>query len=191
MRKFGAYSLLVAALLLTGCSEKNVEINTNDGVNNKTTAPAVKNSEAVLNTMPDVKEEVLNGDYSLLETNSKGSFYKLNGNKVFIKNVYFGFDKYDLTGSMTDVVNANAEKIVEMNTSIVKLSGHTDEWGSDEYNTALGLKRAKTVKDILVNQGVEESKISLISLGETNPVCTEKNSTCWQKNRRVEHTLIK
>lgn len=194
MKKLGMYSLLVAAALLTGCSEKAAEIDTAQDAKaaSKSTAPVVENSDSTLNTMPDVKEEVLNGEYSLVETTDSGSSYMVNGdNKVFISNIYFRFDRYDLTTEMKEVASSNAAKIQDMNNAGVKVSGNTDEWGSDEYNYALGLKRAKTVKDVLVNEGVDASSISLISLGESNPVCTEKNSTCWQKNRRVEHTLIK
>ena len=194
MKKLGMYSLLVAAALLTGCSEKAAEIDTakDTKAQAETTAKAETNSESNLNTIPDVKEEVLNGEYSVVERTDSGTSYVVNGDQdVFISNVYFRFDRYDLTSKQKDVAVSNAEKLQTMNNTGVKISGNTDEWGSDEYNYALGLKRAKTVKDILVNEGVDASSISLISLGESNPVCTEKNSTCWQKNRRVEHTLIK
>jgi peptidoglycan-associated lipoprotein len=189
MKKLGLYSLLVAAALFTGCSEKATEIDTAQDTNAQ--AQANTNSESNLNTMPDVKEEVLNGDYSLVETTDAGSTFMVNGEKVFVSNVYFGFDRYDLTQKQKAIAISNSAKIQVMNNTGVKISGNTDEWGSDEYNYALGLKRAKTVKDIMVNEGIDSSSISLISLGESNPVCTEKNSTCWQKNRRVEHTLVK
>ena len=194
MKKLGMYSLLVAAALLTGCSEKADVIDTakDTKAQAETTAKAETNSESNLNTMPDVKEEVLNGEYSVVERTDSGTSYVVNGDQdVFISNIYFRFDRYDLTTEQKNIAVSNAEKLQGMNNTGVKVSGNTDEWGSDEYNYALGLKRAKTVKDILVNEGVDASSISLISLGESNPVCTEKNSTCWQKNRRVEHTLIK
>ena len=71
----------------------------------------------------------------------------------------------------------------------IKLEGNCDEWGTDEYNYALGLKRAKSVKDTLVAHGVSESNLKLISYGESNPTCTEKNEACWSKNRRVEFKI--
>ena len=86
---------------------------------------------------------------------------------------------------------SNASKLSALNSdTTVKVSGNTDEWGTDEYNYALGLKRANSVKDVLVANGVV-ANVSLVSLGESSPVCTEKTKDCWSKNRRVEHDLSK
>ena len=72
----------------------------------------------------------------------------------------------------------------------LKLEGNCDEWGSDEYNFALGLKRANAVKDELLNNGVASERITLVSYGSSNPVCTEKTQECWSKNRRVDFKLL-
>ena len=72
----------------------------------------------------------------------------------------------------------------------VKLEGNCDEWGSDEYNFALGLKRAQAVKTELVNEGVDAKRISMVSLGKSTPVCAEKTKECWAKNRRVDFKLL-
>ena len=86
---------------------------------------------------------------------------------------------------------SNASKLSALSAdTTVTVSGNTDEWGSDEYNYALGLKRANSVKDALVANGVN-ANIALVSLGESSPVCTEKTKACWAKNRRVEHDLSK
>ena len=188
MKKFTIYSLLVASVLFTaGCSEKNVDMTVDN-----TPKQVVDNSESALNTIPETTiNEITDGSFTMGGEADNGVYYIINGKKVLIENVYFGFDKYDLTTSMKDVVMNNANKLSAVNTaSTIKVTGNTDEWGTDEYNYALGLKRAKAVKNVLENNGVE-ANISLISLGESNPVCTEKNKNCWSKNRRVEHTLAK
>ena len=107
-----------------------------------------------------------------------------------LKNVYFDFDKYDLTSKANDTVTRNAGVAKSITNNGLTVEGHTDEWGSDEYNYALGLKRANSVKEVLVANGVS-ANISLVSLGESNPTCTEKTKDCWAKNRRVEHELSK
>jgi len=71
----------------------------------------------------------------------------------------------------------------------IKVEGNCDEFGSDEYNFALGLKRANAVKAALVNGGVNADTISMTSLGESNPICLEKTQECWAKNRRVDFKL--
>ena len=102
-----------------------------------------------------------------------------------MKIVYFDFDTFSLTQDNMEIASSNAESLSSSSSSI-KLEGNCDEWGSDEYNYALGLKRAKAVKDVVVSNGIDESRISMVSYGESNPVCSEKNKSCWSKNRRVE-----
>ena len=107
-----------------------------------------------------------------------------------LKKVYFGFDEYNLVQKEKDVAVTNAEILKSFDTNSVTVFGNTDEWGSDEYNYALGLKRANSVKDVLVSNGVK-TNVTMVSLGESNPVCTEKTKECWADNRRVEHELEK
>lgn len=180
MKKLSIYAFLVATVLFTGCSQKEVEVGTE----------APKNSETALNNMPAVQDEITND--SMLERAENGYYYMINGKKEFIQNIYFGFDKYNLSTDMQAVAKTNASKLagVQAGTTI-KVEGNCDEWGTDEYNYALGLKRAKVVKDALVMDGIAADKVSVVSFGESNPVCTDKNSACWQKNRRSEHKLVK
>jgi peptidoglycan-associated lipoprotein len=110
--------------------------------------------------------------------------------------IYFGFDLYKLTDEDVDTLRQNMELVTsdaqEMNIAnkySLKLEGNCDEWGSDEYNFALGLKRANAVKDELINEGVAAERITLVSYGSSNPVCAEKTQECWSKNRRVDFKL--
>ena len=179
MKKLGLYSVLVAALLFaTGCSEKNADMNVEN-----VAQPEVANT--IHNT------NIADGSFSALEKTADGQYFMIKGQKVFIANIYFGFDKYDLAGENKENAVSNASKLAALSSdTTVKVSGNTDEWGTDEYNYALGLKRANSVKDVLVANGVV-ANVSLVSLGESSPVCTEKTKDCWAKNRRVEHDLSK
>ncbi len=111
--------------------------------------------------------------------------------------IYFGFDKYKLADEDIDTLRQNV-KLVKSDTEAMniasnyslKLEGNCDEWGSDEYNFALGLKRANAVKDELINDGIAAERINLVSYGSSNPVCTEKTQECWSKNRRVDFKLL-
>ena len=112
--------------------------------------------------------------------------------QVALGAVYFDFDVFKVKNKMEDVVEENAATLNtdEYANTNIKLEGNCDEWGTDEYNYALGLKRAKSVKDYLVSEGVSTDRISIISFGESNPTCGEKNKTCWNQNRRVETKLL-
>ena len=180
MKNLGLYSVLVAGLLFTtGCSQKDADLNADNGAS----------QSEVSNNIPDTN--VADGSFSALEKAGNGNWYMINGQKVLIEHVYFGFDKYDLTAENKEKATSNASKLSPLTAdTTVKVFGNTDEWGTDEYNYALGLKRANSVKDVLVANGVS-ANISLVSLGESNPVCTEKTKDCWAKNRRVEHELSK
>ena len=111
--------------------------------------------------------------------------------------IYFGFDQYKLASEDIDTLQQNvqliqgdAESMDAATKYSLKLEGNCDEWGSDEYNFALGLKRANAVKNELINNGVPSERISLVSYGASSPVCTEKTQECWSKNRRVDFKLL-
>jgi peptidoglycan-associated lipoprotein len=67
----------------------------------------------------------------------------------------------------------------------VKIEGHADERGSDEYNIALGDRRGAAAKEFLTGMGISSSQLEIVSYGKQRPVCTEHNEDCWQKNRRA------
>jgi len=73
----------------------------------------------------------------------------------------------------------------------IKIEGNCDESGTDEYNYALGLKRAKAVQDAMVLKGVPQIAISIISLGESTPVCNDGTEECNMRNRRVDIKKVK
>jgi peptidoglycan-associated lipoprotein len=72
----------------------------------------------------------------------------------------------------------------------VLIEGHCDERGTNEYNLALGERRAKATMNYLVSQGIQANRITIISYGEERPVCNEKTDSCYAKNRRA-HFLVK
>jgi peptidoglycan-associated lipoprotein len=69
-------------------------------------------------------------------------------------------------------------------TSKVLIEGHADSRGTNEYNLALGERRADVVRDYLVSLGVAADRVSIVSKGEEQPFCTEETESCWQQNRR-------
>jgi len=106
------------------------------------------------------------------------------------KNVYFDFDKWTIRGDARDALTENARWLVANAGAQVKIEGHGDERGTNEYNLALGERRARSTKRYLINLGVSPSRISFISYGEEKSVCEEKNEDCFQKNRRA-HFVVK
>jgi peptidoglycan-associated lipoprotein len=103
-----------------------------------------------------------------------------------LKPIYFDFDKYDIRPADAKVLDANARWLKSNTNQLVLIEGHCDERGTNEYNLALGERRAKSAMNYLVSQGVQASRITIISYGEERPVCTQRNEECWSKNRRAQ-----
>jgi peptidoglycan-associated lipoprotein len=109
--------------------------------------------------------------------------------KSGIKLLYFARDSYTLEEDQLKRLVEDLPKVKRLakEKGGVLIEGNCDEFGTDEYNYALGLKRAKAVKSALVDLGVNGSRIQTVSYGESNPVCTESDEpACHAKNRRAE-----
>ncbi|MBI4561821.1 MAG: OmpA family protein, partial [Candidatus Rokubacteria bacterium] len=87
------------------------------------------------------------------------------------------------------VLNRHAEWFRKNPTTLVLIEGHADERGTNEYNLALGERRAKAAKDFLVSLGISHPRINQISYGEERPACKESTEECWSQNRR-DHFLV-
>ncbi len=107
-----------------------------------------------------------------------------------LKDIHFDFDKYDIRPGDAKTLDANAGWLKSNPDQLVLIEGHCDERGTNEYNLALGERRAKAAMNYLVSQGVQAGRITIISYGEERPLCTEHNEACWSQNRRA-HFLVK
>jgi peptidoglycan-associated lipoprotein len=107
-----------------------------------------------------------------------------------LADVFFDFDKYDIRPGDAKTLDANASWLKSNPNHLMLIEGHCDERGTNEYNLALGERRAKSTMNYLVSQGVQANRITIISYGEERPQCTEHNEACWAKNRRA-HFLVK
>ncbi len=98
---------------------------------------------------------------------------------------YFGFDESTLRPDARAALTVHAERL-RAEPRNIRLEGHTDERGSREYNMALGERRANSVRDFLVLQGVDRSLIETVSYGEERPAVMGSYEGAWSQNRRVE-----
>jgi len=104
--------------------------------------------------------------------------------------IHFDFDKSNIRpGEDTQVLEAKLS-ILQANSAVqIEITGHCDERGSDEYNQALGMRRATAVKQWLVNHGIAESRITVLSRGEEQPIAMGSNEDAWAQNRRDEFRI--
>lgn len=103
-----------------------------------------------------------------------------------LKTVYFDYDSAGLTTPTTMTLKQNAERILETPDVIVQIAGHCDERGTQEYNLALGERRAQSVRNHLRQLGVPGDRLVTISYGEEQPAAAGSDETAWSQNRRCE-----
>ena len=104
--------------------------------------------------------------------------------------IYFAYDKSEITAEFEEVIQKNYEWIFQNPDAQIQLEGHCDERGTNEYNLALGERRAKAVFDYLVSLGANPSQFTIVSFGEERPVAYGSNEASWRQNRRVEFTQL-
>ena len=102
-----------------------------------------------------------------------------------LKAIHFDFDRYEIRPGDRRILDANAAWLKQNANQLVLIEGHCDERGTNEYNLGLGERRARATMNYLVGQGVQASRITLVSYGEERPICTDKNESCWAQNRRA------
>ena len=102
-----------------------------------------------------------------------------------LADVFFDFDQYAIRPDAVPVLEENAGLLKDTYKNFsVLIEGHCDDRGTVEYNLELGKRRAQAVKDYLVDLGIEESRIQIVSYGKEKPFCAESEPSCWQQNRR-------
>lgn len=166
MKKFLVLGSLAAALLVTGCSQKS-------GVDSTAGMQQDKGYKSGKDNFATIED-------------------RINYVENRLGNIFFDFDKFVVRPDMQNVVDNDARVLTseEVGPLNVRIEGNTDEWGTDEYNYALGLKRAVAVKDALIAKGVDAGKTLLVSYGESKPTCTAKTQECWAENRKVTFKVL-
>ena len=109
--------------------------------------------------------------------------------RVMTANIYFDLDRSDLSAEARSTLDAKLGVLASSPEIRIRIAGHTDERGSDEYNVALGQRRAAAAKRYLVQRGIDTNRIDVTTFGEERPVCTDSHEGCWSQNRRDEFEI--
>jgi peptidoglycan-associated lipoprotein len=103
-----------------------------------------------------------------------------------VKTIFFDYDRAVIRAAEATVLDGNAVWLKEHPDTLVMIVGNSDERGTNEYNLALGERRARSTRDYLVSRGIGADRITTLSYGEERPTCTEATEGCWRRNRRAE-----
>lgn len=104
--------------------------------------------------------------------------------------IYFDFDKYDIKPQYRDLLRQKAELMRQYPSIRVRIEGHTDERGTQEYNLALGERRARAAYEYLVMMGVNPNRLEMISYGKERPAVMGTGEEVWRLNRRDNFLVI-
>lgn len=110
----------------------------------------------------------------------------VDGESAELRTVFFAYDSSELTPAQRQQLEQNARWIRQNNPAAMVLEGHTDERGSDEYNIALGERRAQAARQYLIQLGVSEDSLRILSYGEEKPSAYGASEEDYRQNRRVE-----
>jgi peptidoglycan-associated lipoprotein len=106
-----------------------------------------------------------------------------------LNDIHFDYNDYSVRAQDGEILKTNADWMTKNSAARVQIEGHCDDRGSEEYNIALGAKRAQAAKDYLETLGIGADRMSTISYGKELPICTEDTDECWAQNRR-DHFVV-
>jgi peptidoglycan-associated lipoprotein len=171
-----AILLSLVVLLAVSCQKQTVAVD--DGMNS---------------TAPDSGYQTSSADQSSMgegNLHSASADRKEDSDVVLKKEIYFEFDKATLTPQAREILTKNGQWLRIHPDVVITIEGHCDERGTNEYNLALGDRRAESVKTFLADLGVLRSRMTTISYGEERPIDRGHGDAAWARNRRA-YFLIK
>jgi len=182
--------LLICGLFFAGCSQRKV-------------APQVKPDEQQLEQQQQASdaaarekkgalkpdERVTEQQLAKIETKEEPARFKEESG--LFEDIYFDFDMYDIRSDAKPVLHDVSSWLLKNPAARLSVEGHCDERGTNEYNLALGDRRAKSVRDFLIALGVASKRIEIVSYGEEKPQCMEQTEECWAKNRRAHFVVLR
>ncbi|MFP4226671.1 MAG: peptidoglycan-associated lipoprotein Pal [Desulfobacterales bacterium] len=186
---FGLLLLVIAFLFVVSCA-KHKDVSTTAG--EEATEAAEKAEKAGEEETAGISEEEIaarekakeKAEEKAEDRRRRIEEEKAERQEFLNEHVYFEFDDSSLTKKAREILSEKAEWLRENSDIEVIIEGHCDERGTKEYNMALGQRRAQSIKNYLVNAGIDESRLETISYGEERPVDPRSNEMAWAKNRR-------
>ncbi len=172
---FGILTVLVLAAFFNSCKKEVV-----------TAPPKEEKVEKVEEVAPKVETPELT-DEELFQRRTLEELNRMG----YLKRIHFDFDKYFIREDMKPILEENARWLLKYPTVVVTVDGHCDERGTEEYNMALGEKRAESAKKYLLNLGVPGERMKTVSYGKIKPLVKGVDEESYFKNRRDEFTIIK
>jgi peptidoglycan-associated lipoprotein len=212
MNKASVYGLglmmSLALIGMPGCSKKAIQSGGDSQPGQGMPKEGIDSSMSGVGTFPDTSGQSIGGGLGGIDKNP--SEERLGGGTMMAKldpsgagrqmdemraeqaasaaaglrDVFFGYDSWTISEDGRQALTRDTEWMKSNVSALVKVEGHCDERGTSAYNLVLGEKRAKTVRNYLVELGVSANRLSVVSYGKERPSCNEHSESCYQQNRR-------
>jgi peptidoglycan-associated lipoprotein len=173
--------MVLALALAAGCAKKPAPTPPAE----TTMAPVTPTTEMPSQQVSGIGEKSISeqamGDQPALQTMAVAG----------LERIFFEYDQYTLSPQAREILAANVTFIQANPGAQIRIEGHCDERGSDEYNLALGERRAQAALNYLVSLGVPKERLSTISYGEEMPLDPSRTEEAWAKNRRAEFKVLR
>jgi peptidoglycan-associated lipoprotein len=189
--------LVLSCLVFFGCGKKQIapqatppasqeSMQYNQGGMQSETGQAAQETAQELRERQLMEEEQARQERARQEAMVEETVQRLESDRI-----YFDFDSFELKPQSRTILQNKAELLKKMPDLKLRIEGHCDERGTDEYNLALGEKRARVAYEFLILLGVEPQRLQIISYGEEYPADPGHNETAWALNRRDEFKVFK
>jgi peptidoglycan-associated lipoprotein len=165
----GAIAVVIVTLAVAGCSSKKKP---GEGAN----GPGGANGQG------GIGENGLGGSNSSSLANLQRG--KTGSDEGPLSDIHFDYNDFTIRDQDSEILKTNGNWLQSNPQTHVQIEGHCDDRGSEEYNIALGAKRAQAAKDYLQTLGISGDRISTISYGKELPLCSDETDDCWAQNRR-------
>jgi peptidoglycan-associated lipoprotein len=192
MKKIFIIMFLAIGLVITGCAERKVvqpvtpeQQQQPQSPSTSVTPKETSDKKGILRPWERVSEKEL----AKVETKEEPARY--TEEKDLFADILFDYDKYDVREEDKPVLQNIANWLLKNTAAKLSIEGHCDERGTNEYNLALGDRRAKAARDYLIALGIASGRIEMLSYGEEMPSCKEQTEGCWAKNRRDHFVVLK
>lgn len=187
-------SALAGAVLIAACAKKPVPLAPTPAAGSDSLARARADSIARAEAARQAELARARAEQDSLravrEAEQRDAAKNADAMRVLQATIYYDYDQSDLTDAARSLLQAKVSVLQGNSAMRIRITGHTDDRGSSEYNLALGLRRAAEAKAFLVANGIDGSRIDIASMGEEMPAVQGENEEAWSKNRRAEFASI-
>lgn len=177
--------------LIAGCAQKQVAKPPDDATKAETELLGDKDRKTDPATDPARVPSETVTERTLDRAAQDESRMPLEQLQAGLKDIYFDYDRYDIREDAKTVLREVAALLSRNKSLRVVVEGHCDDRGTNEYNLALGDRRARSARDYLVSLGIPSDRIDTVSYGEEKPLCSDQTEACWAKNRRGHFVLLR